>query len=216
MGHRANAASRYAAGGCATATRFADVEPGLKAVDGSDPPVSMPSAGIAEGWDVHIPDTLPGGSLPIQQSRAGRPSLPRSEVGIRLNGGAAIGNIVSRSEGGVPREVGAAAGLDHPGQGYRPGDGDVVSRTQAALAADGGSGAKPKRGSQRKARTMGPPGRVGPQRLVRRIAGQRERPPLRETGGRLTLAPPPRSGAEPPSRRDRWRWSDPWSAGTSV
>ena len=77
MGHRANAASRYTAGGCATATRFADVEPGLKAVDGSDPPLAMPSAGIAEGWDVHIPDTLPGGSLPIQQSRAGRPTSTR-------------------------------------------------------------------------------------------------------------------------------------------
>ncbi len=37
----------------------------------------MPSAGIAEGWDVHIPDTLPGGSLPIQQSRAGRPTATR-------------------------------------------------------------------------------------------------------------------------------------------
>ena len=36
MRQRANAASRYTAGGCATATRFADVEPGLKAVDGSD------------------------------------------------------------------------------------------------------------------------------------------------------------------------------------
>ena len=53
MGHCANAASRYTAGGCATATRFADVERGVKAVDGSDPPLAMPSAGIAEGWDVH-------------------------------------------------------------------------------------------------------------------------------------------------------------------
>ena len=49
VGHSANAASRFTAGGCATAARFADVEPGLKAVDGSDLPISMPSAGIGEG-----------------------------------------------------------------------------------------------------------------------------------------------------------------------
>jgi len=60
--------------------RSAGTEPGLKAVAGSDPPLSMPSAGIAEGWDVHIPDTLPGGSLPsISPLREGhRGRVPRS------------------------------------------------------------------------------------------------------------------------------------------
>ena len=77
MGHQANSASLWRPYGCATVSRFADVEPGLKDVDGSDPPLPMPSAGIAEGWDVHIPDTLPGGSLPIQQSHAGRPTATR-------------------------------------------------------------------------------------------------------------------------------------------
>ncbi len=48
--------------------RSGDADPGLRAVDGSDPGVSMPSACIAEGWDVHIPDTLRTGSLPVHQS----------------------------------------------------------------------------------------------------------------------------------------------------
>ncbi len=54
----------------------------------------MPSAGIAAGWDVHIPNTLRPGSLPIQQSRAGRPTSRSLGVGIRLYTGAAIGHVV--------------------------------------------------------------------------------------------------------------------------
>ena len=81
--------------GWATAARFVDAEPGLQAVDGSDPPLAMPSAGIAEGWDVHIPDTLPGGSLPsISPVREGQHRVVPT-VGSGCTPGAAIGHIAS-------------------------------------------------------------------------------------------------------------------------
>ena len=46
-------------------------------------------------------------------------------------------------------------------------------------------------------RANGPPDRVGPRKARPRIAWQRGRLPLRQMGGRRTLAPPPRSGARP-------------------
>ena len=63
-------------------------------MDGSDPPLAMPSAGIAEGWDVHIPDTLPGGSLP-SNNPCGKANGASFRRRIRLNAGAAIGHIAS-------------------------------------------------------------------------------------------------------------------------
>ena len=41
---------------------------------------------------------LPGGSLPVQQSRAGRPKARRSDGRFRLIAGAASGQPVSLSE----------------------------------------------------------------------------------------------------------------------
>ena len=55
----------------------------------------MLSAGIAEGWDVHPPDTLLGGSLPSSSPvREGQTRVvPNGR--IRLHVGAAIGHIAS-------------------------------------------------------------------------------------------------------------------------
>jgi len=56
--------------------RKADADPAVEAVDGNDPPVSMPSAGIGEDRDGHVRPTLLRGSLPVQQSlREGSCSL---------------------------------------------------------------------------------------------------------------------------------------------
>ncbi len=41
---------------------------------------------------------IPGGSLPVHQSRAGRPAARRSDGKFRLSAGAATGQTVSRSE----------------------------------------------------------------------------------------------------------------------
>ena len=53
--------------------RSGDADPGLKAVDGSDPPSRHASIGIGEDGDVHPHLPLRCGVTPIQQSRAGRP-----------------------------------------------------------------------------------------------------------------------------------------------
>ena len=65
--------------------RSTGADPRFLDVDGSDPPLSMPSTGIAEGWDVHIPDTLLGGSLPSSNPlREGcrPPEMAATEVGL--------------------------------------------------------------------------------------------------------------------------------------
>ena len=54
--------------------RSGDADPGLKAVDGSDPPIRHASYGIGGGWDVHFHPNPRLGSLPVHQSRAGRPN----------------------------------------------------------------------------------------------------------------------------------------------
>ena len=51
--------------------RDGGADPGVEAVDGSDPGVPMPSACIAEGRDVHIPDTLRPGVAPRPTVLAG-------------------------------------------------------------------------------------------------------------------------------------------------
>ncbi len=45
----------------------------------------MPSAGIAEGWDVHIPDTLPGGSLPSNNPCGKANREPKRKHALRVS-----------------------------------------------------------------------------------------------------------------------------------
>ena len=79
--------SRGIAWGYGTAARFADADAGLRAVAGSDPSLRGAWYGHGDGWDVHgHPNPAPG-SLPVQQSLAGRPSKLKEPAGpIPQNG----------------------------------------------------------------------------------------------------------------------------------
>ena len=78
--------------------RSGDADPGLKAVDGSDPPIRHASYGIGGGWDVHFHPNPRLGSLPVHQSRAGRPNRhawTRTPGRVRPDRGPGLGSTAA-------------------------------------------------------------------------------------------------------------------------
>ena len=94
--------------------RSGDAARALAPVDGSDPPLRDARIGIGKDRHGTGHAALPGGSLPVHQSRAGRPTARRSDGRFRQSAGAAKGNTVSCSERDVTHleeRQGAIGGL---------------------------------------------------------------------------------------------------------
>ena len=119
--------------------RSGDAARALAPVDGSDPPLRDARIGIGKDRHGTGHAALPGGSLPVHQSRAGRPTARRSDGRFRQSAGAAKGNTVSCSErdvthleerqgaiGGLPEVEDEARAVARPHIGLAPTVGEGV------------------------------------------------------------------------------------------
>ena len=141
--------------------------------------------------------TASGAPMPIRAPRTWMGATPRFRCPVRAS--RRVGMCTSRTpspEGSLRSISPCGKAIEPAFRGWLPPEG----RSRAD-----GSGRKPKCWSQRKARAKGPPGRVGPQGLVRRMAWRRVTP----------AAPTDRWTANACSAASTRRWT-PFQEGSLV